>query len=95
MRNCNMQNSNMPNYNMSDGTMRMREPGMPEQRMSDEMGCYMRENDSYRCDSYPIGMAYVPWQEFREIYDMERALEVGTIFEELDKPFLGRRAFRR
>lgn len=35
----------------------------------------------------PIGMAYVPWQCFRDIYCIEKGFMVGTIFEELDKPF--------
>ena len=51
--------------------------------------------NSYKCDDYPIGMAYVPWQTFQNIYDPERALDAGTMFVELDKPFYGRRAFRR
>ena len=46
-------------------------------------------------DRFPIGMAYVPWQTFQNIYDPERALDAGTMFVELDKPFYGRRAFRR
>ena len=37
-----------------------------------------------------IAMAYVPWQQFRNLYDLEQALQVGTIFAELDKPFTGR-----
>ncbi len=36
-----------------------------------------------------LAMAYVPNQKFRDIYDMETALMKGTIFKELDKPFLG------
>lgn len=88
MRNCNMQNCNMPEC-------MMRESRMPEARMANEMSGYIREENPCGCDSFPIGMAYVPWQEFKNIYDLERGLEAGTIFAELDKPFLGRRAFRR
>ena len=40
----------------------------------------------------PVGMAYVPYQKWQKIYDAEVALDRGTIFEELDKPFLGERA---
>jgi len=39
----------------------------------------------------PIAMAYVPWQTWHNIYDSCKAFERGTIFEELDKPFLGQR----
>ena len=38
----------------------------------------------------PIAMAYVPWQEFQNLYAAEKSLCRGTIFEELDKPFLGK-----
>ncbi|MCI8513506.1 MAG: spore coat associated protein CotJA [Lachnospiraceae bacterium] len=33
-------------------------------------------------------MAYVPWQTFRNLYPYEKALCVGSIFQELDKPFV-------
>lgn len=38
----------------------------------------------------PIAMAYVPWQEWRNIYDIQKGFRRGTIFEELDKPFQGK-----
>lgn len=37
----------------------------------------------------PLAMAYVPMQCFRELYDHNCALQVGTIFKELDLPFYG------
>ena len=40
-------------------------------------------------ETWPIAMAYVPWQSFTEIYGPEDALRVGTIFSELNLPFLG------
>ncbi len=39
-------------------------------------------------DQFPIAMAYVPWQQWRQIYSMDAALGRGTIFQELDKPFI-------
>jgi hypothetical protein len=36
----------------------------------------------------PIGMAYVPYQKFRNLYDVEEAFPAGTLFKELDKRFL-------
>ena len=41
-------------------------------------------------EKYPLAMAYVPWQQFRNLYDLDHALQVGTIFAELDKPFTGK-----
>lgn len=40
----------------------------------------------------PIAMAYVPVQKFQAVYDADTALSVGTIFAELNKPFLDGRA---
>lgn len=42
-----------------------------------------------------LAMAYVPWQTWRDIYEVEKALEHGTIFRELDMPFLGRGGAKR
>ena len=42
-----------------------------------------------RRDTRPLAMAYVPWQTWRNIYDAEKALCQGTIFQELDLPFRG------
>lgn len=36
-----------------------------------------------------IAMAYVPWQQWTRLYRMDQGFHRGTIFEELDKPFLG------
>lgn len=38
----------------------------------------------------PLAMAYVPMQKWRKIYSNDVALNRGTIFEELDLPFMGR-----
>lgn len=46
-------------------------------------------------DSMVLAMAYVPWQTWRDIYNVEKALQCGTIFEELNKPFLGKGGIRR
>lgn len=39
-----------------------------------------------------LGMAYVPWQQWRDLYDPVLGFERGTIFSELDKPFIGEEA---
>ena len=44
------------------------------------------------CDDYPMAMAYVPCQYFNGICEnLEEAFQDGTIFPELNKPFVGRR----
>ena len=49
-----------------------------------ECGC-----SSNRLSGMPLAMAYVPWQEWRSIYEIEKTIHCGTIFEELYKPFRG------
>ena len=38
----------------------------------------------------PIAMAYVPWQKWEKIYDVQKGFQRGTIFEKLEKPFRGK-----
>lgn len=45
-------------------------------------------------DTFPVAMAYVPWQYFHMTYDLHKALMAGTIFPELHKPFCGKRGCR-
>lgn len=37
---------------------------------------------------FPVGMGYIPWQAWGQTYPLDRALQVGTIFPDLDYPFL-------
>ncbi|MCM1258737.1 MAG: spore coat associated protein CotJA [Roseburia sp.] len=46
---------------------------------------YMPQN----CPGQVLAMAYVPMQSFQALYEPCEALENGTIFSELNKPFLG------
>jgi hypothetical protein len=51
------------------------------------------DRDDYEgnIDRFPIGMCYVPWQRFRNLYENEFvALANGTIFKELDLDWYGR-----
>jgi hypothetical protein len=65
----------------------------------EKMGRYMPEDfcdreaecgdGSFNC--FPLGMCYVPWQKFRNLYDNEfESLEHGTIFKELYLEFCER-----
>ncbi|MCI5822921.1 MAG: spore coat associated protein CotJA [Lachnospiraceae bacterium] len=49
----------------------------------------MRPADPWR--HFPVAMGYVPWQNLHTLYEPDKALQVGTIFPELNKPFEGRR----
>ena len=36
----------------------------------------------------PVAMAYVPLQRLNTVYEPDAALEAGTLFPELNQPFL-------
>ena len=38
---------------------------------------------------YSVAMAYIPFQNNPDTYDSVKALERGTLFPVLDKPFMG------
>ncbi|MDD4698730.1 MAG: spore coat associated protein CotJA [Oscillospiraceae bacterium] len=38
----------------------------------------------------PLTMAYVPMQKYSTVYDQAEALNNGTLFPDLDKPFSGK-----
>lgn len=57
------------------------------------VGRNMSDVYSTKCGK-PIGMAYVPSQEFDEIYDAKKGLCEGTMFPELNLVFCGVRGIR-
>lgn len=89
----------MANYNYrSNDYMRRNQYNrpMPASPVRIEPECPSRTNETSNghCTSdmlygFPIAMAYVPWQEWRNLHPLEKSLCRGTIFEELDKPFSG------
>ena len=66
---------------------------MKECRQQTHMQNHRHSMDAF--GQFPIAMAYVPWQRFGQTYDLCKALRVGTIFPELDKPFCGKRGARK
>ena len=59
----------------------------PKQHME-----HMHSNDiNNDCiDRMPLAMAYVPMQTFDQTYETMCALQNGTLFPELNKPFSGK-----
>ena len=47
------------------------------------------QRKSWGLTGYPLAMVYSPIQEWRELYDNDTGLSRGTIFKELDLPFMG------
>lgn len=82
-----MREERMP---MREGQMSMMHPWMSG------LQCRMpRQEDQRTLSEFPIGMGYVPWQRWCQTYPMPQALERGTIFPELDLPFVMGRCQRR
>ena len=46
------------------------------------------------CDDMSLAMAYVPWQKWQNIYAVDKGFHCGTIFQELNLPFSGKRGAR-
>ena len=44
---------------------------------------------TFGIEGYPLASMYAPLQKFKDIYDKETALHQGTLFSELDLPFMG------
>ncbi|MBS6758844.1 spore coat associated protein CotJA [Hungatella hathewayi] len=44
-------------------------------------------NSPCNMDQFPVAMAYVPWQRWQQVYPVDKAINRGTIFPDLDKPF--------
>lgn len=40
-------------------------------------------------DGFPLASVYAPVQAFHKLYDQDTALSRGTVFQELDLPFMG------
>ncbi|MCI9417512.1 MAG: spore coat associated protein CotJA [Eubacterium sp.] len=45
--------------------------------------------DEWSMNNFALAMAYVPVQRFQNVYELDAALQHGTIFPELNKPFTG------
>lgn len=53
--------------------------------------CTGEENMYTHLKHLPVAMAYVPFQRFNDTFNLCTALNTGTIFPDLCKPFCGRR----
>lgn len=49
----------------------------------------MHSRDDWSMENFALAMAYVPIQQFKNIYELDEALSCGTIFSDLNKPFMG------
>lgn len=52
------------------------------------------ERRTWGVEGYPLASMYAPLQNFDKLYDEKTALKKGTIFSELDLPFMGESVYR-
>lgn len=78
-----MQN-NYPNK-MKDDKMEMK----CECKITSKPDCYKKDPMDQLGSKFPTVMAYVPWQQWGELYDADCGLMQGTIFKELNLIFCG------
>ncbi len=99
-----MHNSNYRTEQYMDLRRRMNEMNNPTQNLCNRGLCGANNTNNNRkpCNpegnnngngwglyEYPLAMVYSPYQNFRNIYKCQDALEKGTLFSELDLPFEG------
>lgn len=65
---------------------------VPAAKAGSEICCALDSSMSAFPAETPVGMAYVPYQKWKNVYEPSVALVRGTVFEDLDKPFLGEKA---
>jgi hypothetical protein len=46
-----------------------------------------QKSENCKIETMALAMAYVPWQYFDKVYELDTALQYGTIFPELNKPW--------
>lgn len=64
--------------------------GRPD-RMRERNGGRYFQKEGQCLNELPLAMAYVPLQRWQDIYQADEGFQRGTIFQELDLPFTGRR----
>ncbi len=82
----------------NDDTLTSRQR-IPDEMLQKMLGLDAREQMGPPCapdrpslrlpDGFPLASVYAPIQVFRNLYDLDTALSRGTVFKELDLPFLG------
>lgn len=79
---------NCGNRTIEDSAGRKMVVGCEGQTMS---GCHMNDPMDRLGDAFPPVMAFVPWQQWGDLYDPECGLKQGTIFKDLNYIFCGKR----
>jgi len=80
---------NMITNGYSETLLKMMSDGVsaPSCNISERAKCAEK---GWGLEGYPLASVFAPLQSFDNLYDAETALKQGTIFAELDLPFMGR-----
>lgn len=79
-----MGNEFSPNHNRMNVSC-----SIPKTNDSTSKSVYYDDPMEQLGESFPVGMSYTPWQQWKDIYPTNIALVEGTIFMELNKEFIG------
>ena len=71
---------------LSDEMLRRMLDGNASPMMPPSQG---NQRQTWGLEGYPLASVYAPLQGFQGLYDKETALQRGTLFSELDLPFMG------
>jgi len=74
---------------LNGANVRRSEVPAPDKTPSYEEGASCAMGTRWGLKNYPLASVYAPLQEFHELYDRDAALKHGTVFAELDLPFMG------
>lgn len=58
-------------------------------QVTSKANCHKKDPMEKLGNEFPIIMAYVPWQQWGELYEADCGLMQGTIFKDLNKIFCG------
>lgn len=81
-----------PQHNNGGGSRQGQRQQCPNQTASANTPC--RDRHDHDFDDFPVGIGYVPWQRWGELYSPEKGLCEGTIFVDLNLIFCGKRGNR-
>ena len=92
-KNCYQQNTRYENMNYMHDSMDCGCNTAPNYTMNKSCNCAEDCPATSRdpLGGMPLGMGYVPWQQFENLYEECEALYHGTIFCDLDLDFYGMR----
>ena len=95
MQNCNQTGRNVerPMQNcVKESVQEQRSRGVEVEcvcKVRDKKNCHRMDEMESLSKEFPTVMAYVPWQQWGEMYDAECGLMQGTLFKEMNLIFCG------